>query len=308
MTPDIELRHFRYFIAVADDLSFTRAAKRLNIAQPALSQQVRQLEQRLGTTLLSRTPRVALTSAGAAFVSAARQAVAHMQQAADIAQRVGAGRRAVLHVGLASSAALTTLPQIVERFTAVHPDVEIHLREMHSPEQLDALRNGALDVAILREAVTDPTLTTHELLREPFVLLAPADHRLARARAIKLARCAAEPFVLFAHRTAPTLHDQITAMCGEAGFTPRVVHEMREWHTISALVAVGLGVSIAPRSVGALGMRGTSVRRIPAAADRAVLFVCYRRASAPELTKRFVEFARSCMRTRSSLHRRAGEP
>jgi DNA-binding transcriptional LysR family regulator len=184
--------------------------------------------------------------------------------------------------------------------------VEVRLREMHSADQLDALRNGALDVAILREAVTDPALASHELVREPFVLLAPAGHRLARMRTVHLARCAGEPFVLFARRTAPTLFDQITAMCGEAGFTPRVVHEAQEWHTISALVAAGLGISIAPRSVEALGIRGTSVRRLPAAGGRAVLFVCYPSDSAPESTRRFVEFARS--RIRSHVPDRAAGP
>jgi DNA-binding transcriptional LysR family regulator len=300
MIHDVELRHFRYFIALAEDLSFTRAARRLNIAQPALSQQIRQLEQRLGTMLLVRTPRVALTPAGVAFVAAARRALAHVHQAADTARRVGAGTRAVLHVGLASSAALTAIPVVVERFTTAHPDVEIRLREMHSAEQLEALRSGALDVAILREAVTDTMLSTHELVREPFVLLAPAGHRLARARAIHLARCADEPFVLFARRTAPTLYDQITSMCGEAGFAPRVVHEAQEWHTISALVAAGLGISIAPRSVGALGISGTSVRRLPAAADRAVLFICHPGESAPEPIRRFVAFARRHVRSENA--------
>jgi DNA-binding transcriptional LysR family regulator len=172
---------------------------------------------------------------------------------------------------------------------------------MHSAEQLDALRSGALDAAILREAVTDPSLVTHELVREPLVLLAPCSHRLARARAITLARCANEPFVLFARRTAPTLFDQITAMCGEAGFAPRVVHEAQEWHTISSLVAAGLGISIAPRSVAALGISGSCIRRLPEAGGRAVLFICHPGETASDSTRRFVAFARSQMR----LHRDA---
>ena len=299
MLHDVELRHFRYFVAIAEDLSFTRAAARLNIAQPALSQQIRQLEQRLGTVLLVRTPRVSLTPAGVALVAAARRALAHVQQAADTARRVGAGTRSVLHVGLASSAALTAIPAVVKRFTTVHPAVEVRLREMHSGEQLDALRNGALDVAILREAATDPAFASHELLREPLVLLAPAKHPLARIRAMDLARFADEAFVLFARRTAPTLFDQITALCGEAGFAPRVVHEAQEWHTISALVARGLGISIAPQSVAALGIRGTIVRRLSAAGQRAVLFVCYPSDAAPEPTRSFVGFARSHLRAKA---------
>ncbi len=299
MVHDVELRHFRYFVAIAEDLSFTRAAARLNIAQPALSQQIRQLEQRLGTVLLVRAPRVSLTPAGLALMAGARRALAHVHQATDTARRVGAGTRSALRVGLASSAALTAIPAVVKRFKAAHPAVDVRLREMHSAEQLDALRNGALDVAILREATTDPALASHELLREPLVLLAPAKHPLARIRAIDLARFADEAFVLFARRTAPTLFDQITALCGEAGFAPRVVHEAQEWHTISALVAGGLGISIAPQSVAALGIRGTIVRRLSAAGQRAVLFVCYPSDAAPELTRSFVGFARSHLRAKA---------
>ena len=169
---------------------------------------------------------------------------------------------------------------------------------MHSAEQLDALRNGALDVAILREAATDPALASHELLREPLVLLAPAKHPLARIRAIDLARFADEAFVLFARRTAPTLFDQITALCGEAGFAPRVVHEAQEWHTISALVAGGLGISIAPQS-WRHSESADVVRRLSAAGQRAVLFVCYPSDAAPELTRSFVGFARSQLRAKA---------
>jgi DNA-binding transcriptional LysR family regulator len=291
MTNDVEVRHLRYCIAVAEDLSFTRAAARLNIAQPALSQQIRQLEQRLGTTLFVRTPRVSLTAAGAAFVAAGRHALAHVQQAAEIARRVATGAKAVIHVGLASSAALTGIPAIVSRFMNANRDVEVQLRELHSAEQVDALRQGTLDVAILREAVTDAAFASHELLREPLELLTSVRHRLARASSIQLSRCADEAFVLFARRTAPTLYDQIIATCGEAGFTPRVVHEAQEWHTITALVAAGLGISIAPRSVAALRIGGTRLRRLPAASGRAVLFLCYPREAATDATRRFVRFA-----------------
>lgn len=300
MADDIELRHLRYFIALAEDLSFTRAAARLHIAQPALSQQIRQLEQRIGATLLLRTPRVSLTPAGAELAAAARHTLAHVQQAAETARRVAVGSRAVIHVGLASSAALTRIPAIVKRFMDTHPDAEVRLREMHSAEQVEALKQGALDVAILREAVTDATFASHELLREPPSLIVSASHRLARVRRLDLSQCASEPFILFARRTAPTLFDQIINVCRESGFAPRIVHQAEEWHTIASLVAAGLGISIGPYGVGGLGIQGMVVRPLPTAAGRAVLFVCYPKESMSEEVRRFVQFARSEAARRAS--------
>jgi DNA-binding transcriptional LysR family regulator len=274
MANDIELRHFRYFVTLAEELSFTRAAVRLNIAQPALSQQIHQLEARLGTVLFARTPRVALTPAGSAFLPAVRRTLTQAQQAAAIATKVGAGRRAVLHVGLSSAASLTRFPRVVRNFTAHRPEVEVRMREMHSTEQLDALRSGALDVGVVREATADPSFVMREIVREPLMIVLPSRHHLARPSAITLARCANEPFVLFPRSGAPTLYDQILTMCREAGFTPRVESEAHEWHTIAALVAAGFGISIAPESVGGLRVRGTVMHRLLPATKPTALFLC----------------------------------
>jgi DNA-binding transcriptional LysR family regulator len=303
MADDIELRHLRYFAAVAEELSFTRAAARLNIAQPALSQQIRQLETRLGTTLFLRSPRVALTPAGTAYLPASRRALTQVQQATSIAQRVGAGRQAVLHVGIASAAALSPFPLVVRRFMADHPEIEIRLREMHSADQLAALRSGALDVGVLREAVTDQSFVTLEILREPLVVLLPLRHRLARARTVVLARCADEAFVLFPRETAPTLHDQISTMCREAGFAPHVENEAHEWHTIAALVAAGFGISIAPASVAPLHVRGTVMRRLLPKTQPTALFLCTPANSQAVAVLAFTRFVASSMRRSSASDR-----
>jgi len=274
MTQDIELRHLRYFLAVAEELSFTRAATRLCIAQPALSQQIRQLEERLNAVLFTRTPRVTLTPAGKAFMVAGHRALTHVQQAAAIATKVGSGRRAVLHVGLSSAASMTQFPRVVREFTEQHPDIESRIREMHSTEQLEALRTGALDAGIVREAPSDVPFVVHEVVREPLMIILPERHRLARHAAIPLSRFADESFVLFPRSGAPTLHDQVVAMCREAGFTPRVENEAHEWHTMAALVAAGFGVSIAPASVAGLRVRGSTMRRLLPEADRTALYLC----------------------------------
>ena len=290
MTLDIELRHLRYFATVAEELSFTRAAERLNIAQPALSQQIRQLETRLGTSLFVRSPRVALTPAGIAFLPAARRALTQVQQAASIATKVGAGRRAVLHVGLTSAASLTRLPRAVRTFMIKHPEIEVRMREMHSRDQLDALRSGTLDVGVLREIPPDQSFVMREILREPLMIILPSRHPLTRQSVVKLARCAGEAFVLFPRQGAPTLHDQILTMCREAGFTPRVESEAHEWHTIAALVAAGFGVSIAPASVAALRVRGTVMHRLLPATQPTALYLSTAADSRSEYVAAFTRF------------------
>lgn len=293
--PDIELRHIRYFLAVAEELSFTRAAKRLNIAQPALSHQIRQLEHRLDTDLFVRSPRVALTPAGSAFLLAGRRALTHVHQAAAIATKVGSGRRAVLHVGLSSAASLTRFPRVVREFTSKHSDIEIRIREMHSTEQLEALRTGALDAGVVRETPSDNPFEMHELLREPLILILPEHHRLARYKSVSLSRCADEAFVLFPRAGAPMLHDQIFAMCREAGFTPRVENEAHEWHTIAALVAAGFGISIAPASVSGIRVTGSTLRRLLPSENRTALYLCTPAAPTSDALRLFVRFVKATM-------------
>ncbi len=300
MSLDIELRHLRYFIAVAEELSFTRAAERLHLAQPALSQQIRQLEARVSSTLFVRSPHVALTPAGAALLPAARRALTQVQQAAAIATKVGAGRTAVLHIGLSSAASLTLFPRVVRAFIAQRPDIAIRMREMHSTDQLEAIRSGALDVAVVRETVSDQSLVLRELLREPLMIILPSRHHLARLGAVPLARCANEPFVMFPRSGAPILHDQIVGMCREAGFTPRVENEAHEWHTMAALVGAGFGVCIAPASVAALRVRGTVMHRLLPDTKPTALFLCTPADSRAEPIVAFVKFVLSEMRDNST--------
>ncbi|MGN6391945.1 MAG: LysR family transcriptional regulator, partial [Gemmatimonadales bacterium] len=252
MGEEIELRHLRYFIAVADEGGFSQAARSLGMAQPPLSQQIRQLEQRVGLPLFERRPRVRLTSAGERFLPAAKHQLALLERAVHAARRLSTDPRGVVHAGFSSSAALTVLPRIWRAFQTRAPEVELRLQEAHSGEQLERLRAGLLDVGILREPAVDDAFDVRELLREPFVALLPSRHRLARRAAVRVGALAKEPFVLFPRATAPTLFDQIRSLCAEGGFAPAVAQEAREWHTITGLVAAGLGVAIAPASVARL--------------------------------------------------------
>lgn len=290
MTADVELRHLRYFIAVAEEGNFSRAARRLSMAQPPLSQQIRQLEERLGVALFERRPRVRLTPAGERLLPAGRHQLALLERSLEAARRASNEPRGVLQVGFSSSAALTVLPKVWQRFRARTPEGELRLHELHSAEQLERLRAGVLDIAILRESPVDDAFTVRELLREPLVAVLPGRHRLARSAAVRVGALAREPLVLFPRSTAPMLYDQILSVCAEAGFAPAMGAEAREWHTITALVAAGFGVAIAPASVGRLRLTGAVTRPLRPSVRRAVLFLCHTREAVSRPAAAFIEF------------------
>src|SRR5438046_2939923 len=196
MPPSVDLRHLRYFVAVAEELSFTRAARRLGIAQPPLSQQIRHLESAVGAPLLERTPRVALTDAGRVLLEVARRTLAQVERGIDAAGRAGRGAAGTLTVGFASSVVFTALPRAFRAYTKRYPNVDLQLREMHSAAQLDALRATTIDVALLRESPSDKDLDTDTLVREPFVAVLPARHRLASQSRLTPRSLAGESFVL----------------------------------------------------------------------------------------------------------------
>jgi DNA-binding transcriptional LysR family regulator len=290
MEPQIELRHLRYFIAVAEEGGFSLAARRLAMAQPPLSQQIRQLEERIGVPLFERRPRVRLTPAGERLLPVARHQLALLQRSLESVRRFSSEPRGVVQIGFSSSAALTALPKIWQAFRSRTPTVELRLQELHSAEQLERLRSGVLDMGILREPALDEAFTLRELLREPFVALLPARHRLARQAAVRVNVLAREQFVLFPRTTAPTLYDQIISVCAEGGFAPAIGAEAQEWHTISGLVAAGFGVSIAPASVGRLRLLGTVVRPLRPSVERAALFLCHTREAIPRPAAEFIAF------------------
>ena len=272
-----ELRHLRYFVAVAEELHFGRAARRLGIAQPPLSQQIRQLEQRLGVSLFVRTSRqVALTPAGEALLRGARRVLAEMGLAAAAARRAGAGETDALRVAYTDSAALSVLPGAIQRFRSAMPTVHLDLVEGSTAAQIDAVVRDLVDLAVVRGPVVQPSLRTEVVLREPFLLALPEPHPLTGRDTIELAALGAEPMVLFPRHLAPDFHDTISAMCRAAGFTPLVAYEGAEYQTILSLVAAGLGVSLVPRSVANLQRRGVVYRVIPDAPPRAEIAAVYR--------------------------------
>jgi DNA-binding transcriptional LysR family regulator len=260
----MELRQLRYFVAVAEEQGFTRAAERLHIAQPALSVQVRRLEDELGVELLDRSRRtVRVTAAGEILLREGRRLLSGLDRTVDLVRRTGSGSVGRLAVGFVPSAANEALPPLLRRYGAGHPAVEVSLEEMTPDALVRALHENRLDVAFLYLPFDDPTLETAVVARESFVAALPSDHPLAPSEHVDVRKLADEPFVLPARHGMPGLHAQVLEICREAGFEPRPVQE-DVWlvQTIIGLVAAGVGVALVPASAQALMRRGVVYRSL----------------------------------------------
>jgi DNA-binding transcriptional LysR family regulator len=219
----LELRHLRYFVAVAEELNFSRAAARLHMAQPPLSAAIRQLEQELGTELLVRTTReVRLTEAGTTFLGGARRTLAELERARTEAQRAAAGEIGQLRVGFSWSARFETLPAIGRSFRLSHPDVSLLTEEMWNARMLPALRSGAIDLAVSLCPEIANECTYLPIRSEPVVALLAQRHPLASQQEIELRALADEEFLLFPRELAPRLYEFMIGLCRRAGFEPVV--------------------------------------------------------------------------------------
>jgi DNA-binding transcriptional LysR family regulator len=262
----MELRHLRYFVTVADTCHFGRAAQQLHIAQPALSQAIRQLEGDLGVTLFTRTTRsVALTPAGEFFRAEAQRVLADVERGVQGVRRVADGRTGLLRIGFTGTAAFDQLPAIARTAGARLPDLALEIHgDLLTPAQVDALRSGDLDVAVLRPPVAGDDIETRTLKTESLVLALPADHRLAGEPALAVGDLAHDDFVLYADRQS-AVNDAVLRSCRAAGFVPRRAHQAPGTAVLLALVAAGLGVAIVPESVRRLSLEGVVLRELDGA-------------------------------------------
>ncbi len=258
-----DLRQLRYFLALADELHFGRAAARIGIAQPPLTQQIQRLERLLGCQLLVRGRRTQLTDAGTTLAAEARRLIELAERTFERTRRVAHGEAGQLRVGVPPSVMLTDLPAAVRTYRERYPEVSFTLREMATSAIEEALRVGDIDLGFLREARPDPPLESSLFLVEAMVAVLPAGHRLARLREVPLRELRREPFVLFPNRLGPAFHDRIVTACVKAGFSPAVVQEATQWPTVVSLVEAGMGVSLAPECVSKLRRRGVAFRIVP---------------------------------------------
>ena len=243
------LRQLRYFLCVADELHFGRAAERAGIAQPPLTQQIQKLERTLGCRLFVRGRRVSLTEAGSVLASDARRLLAQAEQVFAAARSVARGEAGSLRVGVPPSVMLTDLPRAVRRYRERYPAVHFTLRELATSKIEEALRAGEVDVGFLRESQPRSPLRSAPYLTEAVVLVLPASHQLAAAPAVALKKLKSEPFVFFPAGLGPAFHERLIEACVQAGFSPNIVQEATQWQTVVSFVAAGTGVSLAPACV-----------------------------------------------------------
>lgn len=274
----MDLRQLRYFVTVAEELHFGRAAARLHMAQPPLSQAIRQLESELGVALLERTTRrVSLTVAGQAYLERARAILSDVDGAAHQARRTAAGAVGHLAIGCVGSATYSLLPALSRRLSAELPGVDFSFRgEMLAPDQVAALREGTIDVALLRPPVTDPRLEVRRLRRDRLVVAVPEEHPLAGRRRIRPADLDGVDLIVHSAERRSVMYDVVVRLLHDAGADPRIRHEVGETSTLVTLVAGGLGVAIVPEPVTALALDGVAYRPLSAAGAGVDLAVAHR--------------------------------
>ena len=262
----VELRHLRYFRAVAEELHFGHAAARLGIAQPPLSQQIQSLERALGAPLFDRTRRkVQLTDAGRLLLDESRRLLGDVDRVLAAVRRTARGETGALTVAFAASVMFLSLPGIIRVFRERYPDVELELRELPTAPQLASIAAGEIDLGFVRQPPAMAGLRAETVMRESLHIAVARRHPLASRKRLPLRLLADEPFVLFPADVAPGLHAQVMALCRDAGFVPRVVQVSRELYTTVSLVEAGVGVTIVPASIEQMGWTGVSYRPIAGA-------------------------------------------
>jgi DNA-binding transcriptional LysR family regulator len=294
----MELRHLRYFLAVAEELNFTRAAKRLNIAQPPLTQQIKALEAEMGVTLFDRTGyRVELTDAGHSFVPQVARILADVRNAVVIAKRAAVGEVGHVRVGFTESASFNPLVTATFRnFRVSYPEVELSLEESPSTVLATALREGRIDAAFVRPPLrTGEGIALHLIDEEEMVVAIPSSHSLAQRPDLDIRDLAEETFVLYPRTERPGLADTVIAACEKAGFAPKVKQYTPQLSSTINLVAASLGISIVPRSMRGLQPEAVTYKRLRDPKLTALLGVAHRTGESSAPVLRFVETARAAI-------------
>jgi len=289
----MELRHLRYFVAVAESLHFGRAATKLRIAQPSLSHQIAHLESELQTSLLTRTKRhVELTDAGRLFLQEARDVIARADRAALIAKRIGISGARRLTIGIGYCTHQQDIVAVIGEFHAGHQDIHVETRTMSVPLQLAALADGRLDVGFVRPPVDDPALRCETVIREPLLAALPQKHPLVARTRLSLSALANEPFVLPPRDAVPVFHDAVLKACREAGFVPHSSHEADRLPTVLGLVAAGAGVALVPASARTNKQSRLVFKPLHPSPDALETAVAWRRADKSPIVGEFISAAR----------------
>jgi DNA-binding transcriptional LysR family regulator len=298
----MELRHLRYFVAVAEEQHFGRAAERLHMAQPPLSQQIRRLEAELGVELLHRTTRrVELSAAGELLLERARTILAAADAAAEDCRRAAAGEIGRLSVGFTGSTTYALLPSVATALREGLPGVELELHgEMLTPAQVEGLLARKLDLGLLRPPVRAHELTVEVIRSEPLIAVLPEGHRLAQAEEVTVRALAEEPFVAYAPQLRSVLQGVVEEACAAHGFHPRVAMPVTETSTLVSFVAAGVGVSLVPASVSGMSVAGAVYRPLAGDVPRVQIALAWRTADDSPLLTRALRIVHSAVMRTSS--------
>jgi DNA-binding transcriptional LysR family regulator len=292
----LELRQLGYFVAVAEELNFTRAARRVRIAQPPLSQQIRRLEQELGVELFRRTnKKVTLTEAGVEFLSHARRVLRSAAEAREAVGGAGKGERGRLAIAAIYSAAYVIVPRILRAFHARYPLVEVTLAEMSIAAQHRALHEGVIDIGIVRAPINDAALHYLPIAHDRLIAVIPQRHRLARKKSVSLDELAAEPFLSLPRALSQSEGARIADLFRAQGLALNVVHEVAEMHSLVCLVASGMGVAVVPDSVRHIRIAGIAYRELATKTPATPIYLAWAKDATSPVLPNFVEIARTTM-------------
>ncbi|KAM3100511.1 LysR family transcriptional regulator [Phormidesmis sp. 146-12] len=297
----MELRHLRYFVTLAEELHFGRAAERLHIAQPPLSHQIRQLETELGFSLFYRTKRtVQLTDAGQTFLIESQRILNQLEHAIAAGQQVSRGEIGQLTIGFVSSAAYNVLPPILQTFRAQVPGVTLELHELTSAQQIQWLQEGRIDIGLFRPPFANDGCQVETIFQESLMVALPQTHPLTQQKRVSIRSLIREPFIVFPRAAAPGLYDPIISLCQQAGFSPIVAQEAIQMQTIVSLVAAEMGVAIVPTSLQQLQRPGVAYRPIVETTPQVAIAMIWRQgerlltgnSKRSSTVQRFVEVVR----------------
>jgi DNA-binding transcriptional LysR family regulator len=291
----MELRHLRYFIAVAEELHFSRAAERLHIAQPPLSQQIQQLEAELGVELFQRKTKrqVQLTEAGQVFLHEVYQILAQLEKAIELTQRTGRGEKGQLRIGFTSLVTYDLLPVILRRFREQFPEVELVLQELTTTQQEQALKDGRIHVGFAHPPLEDNTLNQECIQQEALIVAMLKTHPLVKQKRISVRSLSDENFIIFPRHLGSGLYDKIVSFCQQGNFSPKVTQEAIQMQTIIGLVSAGMGIAIVPSSLQNLQRTSVVYRALEEKTPLAETAVVWRKEEMTPVLREFLQIVKT---------------
>ncbi|MGL6337824.1 MAG: LysR family transcriptional regulator [Waterburya sp.] len=288
----MELRHLKYFVAVAEELHFGRAAAKVQITQPVISDQIRRLEQELGVKLFFRTKRtVELTEPGKLLLKEAKQILERVEKAVSTVQKADRGELGSLIIGYTGPAFYTLLPKIIRSFRDRYPQVELVLKEICTNEQVEALNAEDIEVGFLHPPV-DGDFEFISIMREKMVLALPENHPLATLTKVPISKLSDQPFILFPRKVGPSLYNRLFSLCQQAGFCPKVVQEVTPQPTMIGLVAAGIGVSFVSESLQNLNRPGVVYRELDVVTPELELVAAWKKDKVSPVLQKFLQIVR----------------